>query len=127
MWEHGEKQIGLFNIKDTLKIDIGENDYNRIHRAGPKITNNNGQVLQQIIVKFKGSSPRSSVYRARKRKSNISVHLNLTKRRYLLLKDAYNKVKVVNCSLCLGLRNGKWKFFNSSEELGQLVLDLEWL
>ena len=30
---------------------------------------------------------------ARKRKSNISVHLYLTKRRYLLLKDAYNKVK----------------------------------
>ena len=62
MWEHGKKLINLFNIKDTLKIDIGEIDYNRIQRVGPKITNNNGQVLQQIIVKFKGSSSRSSVY-----------------------------------------------------------------
>ena len=62
MWEHGKKLISLFNIKDTLKIDIGENDYNRIQRVGPKITNNNGQVLQQIIVKFKGSISRSSVY-----------------------------------------------------------------
>ena len=34
-------------IKDSLKIDIGENDYNRIHRVGSRITNNNGQVLQQ--------------------------------------------------------------------------------
>ena len=25
-------------IKDTLKINIGENDYNRIHRVRPKIT-----------------------------------------------------------------------------------------
>ena len=45
-------------IKDTLKIDIRESDYNRIHRLGPKITNNNGQVLQQVIVKFKGFSPK---------------------------------------------------------------------
>ena len=118
-----------------MKIDIGENDYNIIHRVGPKITNNNGQVLQQIVVKFKGFGPRSLVYRDRKRKSNISGHLDLTNRRYLLLKDAYNKVKDddridfvcadINCSLCLSLKNGKWKFFNSSKELGQLLLDLK--
>ena len=123
MWEHDKK------------LDIGENDYKRIHRVGPKITDNNGQVLQQIIVKLKGFSPRSSVYRARKPNSNISVHLDLTKRRYLLLKDACNKVKDddridfvcagINFSLCLDLKNGKWKFLNSSEELGQLLLDLE--
>ena len=124
-------------IKDTLKTDIGENDYNKTHRVCPKITNKFGQVLQQIIATFKGFSPRSSIYRAKKRKSNISVQLDLTKRRYLLLKDAYHKVKDnnridfvradINCSLCLRLKNGKRKFFNSSEELEQLLLDLEWL
>ena len=104
-------------IKDPLKIDTGENDYNRIRRECPKITNNNGQVFQKVIVKFKGFSPRSSVYRAKKRKNNISIHLDLTKRRYLLLKDAYNKIKdddriefvysYINCSMCLRLKNGK--------------------
>ena len=108
-------------IKDTLKIDIGENDYNAIHRVGPKITNSNGQALQQVIVMFKGFSPRSLVYKARKRKSNIFVHLDLTKRHYLLFKDTYNKVKDddriaficfgINCSLCLRLKNDKWEFF----------------
>ena len=68
-------------IKDTLKIDIGEGDHNRIHRVGPKITNNNGQVLQQVLVKIKDFSPSSSVYRARKRKSIILVHLVLSQQR----------------------------------------------
>ena len=67
-------------IKDTLKIDIGEGDHNRIHRVGPKI-NNNGQVLQQVLVKIKDFSPSSSVYRARKRKSIILVHLVLSQQR----------------------------------------------
>ena len=46
-----------------------------------------------MIVKLKGFSLWSSFYRVRKRKSNISVHLDLTERRYLLLKDVINKVK----------------------------------
>ena len=81
----------------------------------------------KIIVKLKGFSPRSSVCMARKRKSNISVHLYLTKRRYLLLKDAYNKVKDDNridfvcvdirCSLRLRLKNSKSKFLTPSKSL----------
>ena len=101
-------------IKDTLKIDIGENDYNTIHRVGPKITNSNGQALQQVIVIFKGFSPRSLVYKARKHKSNIFVHLNLTKRPYLLLKDAYNKVKDDDliAFVCFGIiAHCAWEFF----------------
>ena len=46
-------------IKDTLKIDIGECHYNRIHRVGPEITNNNGEALEQVIIKFKVFSLRS--------------------------------------------------------------------
>ena len=41
--EECESRIKNYN-KATLKIDIGENDYNRIHRVGPKITSNKGQV-----------------------------------------------------------------------------------
>ena len=61
-------------IKDTLKIDIGECHYNRIHRVGTEITNNNGQAPEQVIIKFKVFSPRSWVDRDRKRKSNTSVY-----------------------------------------------------
>ena len=46
-------------IKDTLKIDIEECHYNRIHRVGPEITSNNGEALEQVIIKFKVFSLRS--------------------------------------------------------------------
>ena len=61
-------------IKDTLKIDIGECHYNRIHRVGPEITNNNGEALEQVIIKFKVFSLRSWVDRDNKSKSNTSVY-----------------------------------------------------
>ena len=47
----------------------------------------------RLIVKFKGFVPRAKVYRARKHKAAIAIHLDLTKRRYLLLKHAYGKAK----------------------------------
>ena len=82
-------------IKNCLNVDVEESEFNRIHRIGPKI-NKNGKAFQQIIVKSKGFVPRTKVYRARKHKADIAIHLDLTKRRYLLLKDAYSKAK--NCA-----------------------------
>ena len=112
-------------IKNSLNVDIEESEYNRIHRIGPKIKKN-GNTFQQILVKFKGFVPPAKVYRARKHKDDIVIHLDITKRRYLLLKDAYGKAKDcaivhfacanINCSLCLRLKNGNWKFFISLEE-----------
>ena len=117
-----------------MNVNIEESEFNRIHRIGPKIKKN-GKVFQQIIVKFKGFVPRTKVYRARKHKADIAIHLDLTKRRYLLLKDAYGKAKNcasvdfacadINCSLCLRLKNGEWKFFNSLEELERLLLEIQ--
>ena len=116
-----------------MNVDIEESEFNRIYRIGPKI-NKNGKTFQQIIVKFKGFVPRTKVYRARKHKAYIAVHLDLTKSRYLLLKDAYSKVKNcssvdfpcadINYSLCLWLKNGDWKFFNSLVELERLLLGI---
>ena len=95
-------------IKNSLNVDIEESEYNKIHRIGPKITKNS-KIFQQIIVTFKGFVLRAKVYRARKHKADIAIHLNLIKRRYLLLKDAYSKDKDctsvdiayadINCSL----------------------------
>ena len=121
-------------IKNCLNVDIEESEFNRIHRIGPK-TNKNGSAFQQIIVKFKDFVPRTKVYRARKHKADIVIHLDLTKRRYLLLKDTYGKAKNclsdnfacadINCLLCLRLKNGDWKFFNSLEELERLLLETQ--
>ena len=103
-------------IKDTLKIDIGVTDYNQIYKVGPKTTSNEGKFLQQVVKDFKRFSSISFVYRARKPKSNILVHLDLTEQHCLFLKDTYNKVKDdvcidfacadINCSLSLHLKNG---------------------
>ena len=102
-------------IKNCFNVDIEESKFNRICRIGPKI-NKNSNAFQQIIVKFKGFVPRTKVYRARKHKADIAIHLDLTKRRYLLLEVAYGKAKNcasvdfacadLNCSLCLRLKNG---------------------
>ena len=120
-------------IKNCLNVDIEESEFNRIHRIGPKI-NKNGKVFQQIIGKFKGFVPRTKVYRARKHKADIAIHLDLTKRRYLLLEVAYGNAKNcasvdfacadLNCSFCLRLKNGDWKIFNSLEELERLLLKI---
>ena len=93
-------------IKNCLNVDIEESEF---HIIGPKI-NKNGKVFQQIIVKFKGFVPRTKVYRARKHKADIAIDIDLTKRCYFLLKDAYGKTKNctsvdfacadINCSLC---------------------------
>ena len=121
-------------IKSSLNVDIEESKFNRIHRIGPKIKKN-GKAFQKIIVKFKGFVPRTKVYRARKHKANIAIHLDLTKRRYLILKDAYGKAKDcasvdfacadINGSLCLRLKNRDWEFFNSLEELERLLLEIQ--
>ena len=121
-------------IKNFLNVDIEESEFMRIHRIGPKI-NKNGKTFQQTIVKFKGFVPQTRVYRARKHKADIAIHLNLTKPRYLLLKDAYGKAKNcpsvdfacvdTNCSLCLQFKNGDWKFSNSPEELEIILLQIQ--
>ena len=68
-------------IRNTLKVDVDDNDFNRIHRVGQKYRRDDGKECQQVI-KFKGFIPRTKVYRARKHKSDISIQLDLTKRRY---------------------------------------------
>ena len=88
-----------------------------------------------MIVKFKGFVPRTKVYRAKKHKADIVIHLDLTKHRYLLLKDVYRKARDcssvdfacedINCSFCLRLKNGDWKIFSSLEELERFLLEIQ--
>ena len=90
--EYCAKRVKQF-IRNTLKVEVDENDFNRIHRIGQKYKRDDGKECQQIIVKLKGFIPRTKVHRARKHKSDISVKLDLTKRRYDLLKEARTRIK----------------------------------
>ena len=131
--EYCEKRVKQF-IRNTLKVEVDENYFNRIHRIGQKYRCDDGKECQQIIVKFKGFIPRTIVHRARKHKSDISVQLDLTKRRYDLLKEARTRIKGadsveyafadINRSLGLRLKNGRFKFFNSSEELDMALAEV---
>ena len=86
------EHIAKIYIKNSLNIDIEESEYNKIHRKGHKIKKND-KTFQQIIVKFKGFVPRTKVYRTRQHKADIAIHLDITKRHYLLLKYVHGKAK----------------------------------
>ena len=129
--KEGYEHIVKIYIKNSLNVDIEVSEYNIIHRIGAKIKIN-GKTFQQII---KGFVLRTKLYGARKDKADIVIYLDLTKRCYLLLKDAYGKAKDcasvdficadINCSLCLRLKNGDRKSFNSLEELQRLLLEIQ--
>ena len=72
-------------IRKTLKVEVDDNDFNRIHRIGQKYKRDDGKECQQVIVKFKGFISRTKGYRARKHKSDISVQLGLTMAYYIFM------------------------------------------
>ena len=91
---------------------------------GPKKTDADATVKQQIIVKFKSFRQRSLFYRNRvKVKDNIKVRLDLTKRRLSILNEAKEFAKSVpsidfvfcdvNCSLAVKLKSGEFMYFDS--------------
>ena len=73
-----------------------------------------GSMFNKLFLNLKNLFHKQ-MYRAKKRKADIAIHMDLTKRSCLLLKDAYCKAKDcvspnfacadINCSLCLRLKN----------------------
>ena len=102
-----------------------------------------GLTVKPIIVTFKSWKYRQDVYRNRSRRfenskkkpgeNYFSVSLDLTKRRYNLLKIARGIVKEmdnatfvcadVNCSFAIRFKNGAIKHFNIGYEFGSLLSD----
>ena len=85
-----------------------------------------------MIVKFTSFQARTVVYKNRTkykgdRKAGIRFYLDQTKRRFDLRKLATDYVKSkpevdfvfvdINCSLCIRFKDGQFKFFNSEEEM----------
>ena len=87
-----------------INVPFDQDNINCVHQIGKKNTDENtGKKVQSIIVKFKSWKSREEFYDARPRNSvngkkkpdlnifNISV--DLTRRRYLLLKTAKGIIK----------------------------------
>ena len=45
--------------RNTLKVEVDDNDFNRIHRIGQKSRGGYGKEYQQVIVKFKKFHPKN--------------------------------------------------------------------
>lgn len=126
------KVKSIVNLIDN--VDIPEVHYDRAHRIGKGKTNEKGEVERQMIVKFISWSARTKIYKNRKSLVNHRIYLDLTKRRFDLLKLAQVKVQGnnlidfvfadINCKLSMRLKNGKFVYFSSEDELDKLIFSL---
>ena len=113
----------LFN---KSKLDIWEACMDRAHRIGKKAPSR----VRPIIVRFMTWRHRTMVYRQRKDCANYSITFDLTKTRMDILKEAIDLAREsdhisytyadINCSLCVKLTNGSFKFFNTIDDLNNL-------
>ena len=113
----------LFN---KLELDIPGACIDRAHRIGKKTP---GRV-RPIIVRFTTWRHRTMVYRKRKDCVNCRITLDPTKTRMEILKEAIDLAREsdhisyafadINCSLCVKLTNGSFKFFNTIDDLNNL-------
>ena len=85
-------------------MPFAQEDIDRAHRIGMEYTEkNSGKEVKSIIVKFKSWRGRKQFYDARQNNSkdgkkkpgykSFSVSVDLTKRRYLLLREARKLIK----------------------------------
>lgn len=117
-----------------MEVTVPEDGLDRVHRIGKKEKNAAGIMEQPLIMKFTSWKYRTAVYRGRKKLDSQKVLLDLTPRRAKLLSKARLMVKDnpsvdysfadVNCRLGIKTINGVFKFFNSEEELLDILAKL---
>ena len=103
----------------------------RAHRVGKPFVGDDGVRKQQVIVKFTTWHHRSVFYRKRSQLSTAKVYLDLTKNKFQLLKRSRVKVNGsnivdfvfadINCALCAKLKNGRYQYFNTDEQLDRIL------
>ena len=129
----------IATIKNEFKVEVSADEINRLHRIGPKFKiKDSEKESQQVIVKLRSFKIRQRIYDARprydpdsQRRSNFRVQLDLTGRRYRLLKRARLVLKGnknayayadMNCRLIVNDVGGYGKcVFNSDAELDELM------
>ena len=117
------KCIELFN---KLELDIPGVFIDRAHRIGKKTPRR----VRPIIARFTTERHRTMVYRKRKDCVNCRITLHLAKTRMETLKETIDLAREsdhmsyafadINCSLCVKLKNGSLKFFNTIDDLNNL-------
>ena len=79
--EH-ESEDCMQKVKDMLKeldCGVGIDSVDRAHRIGPRrVSNEDGQVHKQIIVRISSFRDRTKVYRNRKKLNKVKIRLDLT-------------------------------------------------
>ena len=136
--ESEEDVISL--VADAVKGaggDVPNCSIDRGHRVGQVRTGDDGVQKQPIIVRFISVRDRTKVYKLRKtikEKYGYGISLDLTKRRYKLLKKAKEIVKDfegikfayadVNCQLRVLLEDGRHLAFNSVTDLCNITGNL---
>ena len=130
------------NCYSEIGLPFNTQDIDRVHRIGKSYTDKaSGKEVKSIIVKFRSWKSRLAFYKSRPKnyengtrkpgQKKFSVSVDLTKRRYTLLKTAKGLITDnrnvsfafvdINCSLCLKFSNGSIKHFNSESELNNLL------
>ena len=132
---YGENNIKCIDlvVQEVNKIpdvEISRSDIDRAHRVG-RITTGEDQRPRQMIVKFKCWDIRTQIYKGRKALKDRKIFIDLTKRKFALLKIANEKANNndnidfvfsdINCSLCAKLKTGEYKYFNSETELDSIL------
>ena len=77
-------------------VSLPDSVIDRAHRIGKKYKNDAGDTCQGIIIRFSTFRHRTLLYYTRKELKGVTVKLDLTKRRYNLLKDARSLVQNVD-------------------------------
>ena len=128
--ENGDKSLAIAK-KEIKKLGITMMDceFDRAHRIGPKQQNKD----RPLIVKFTSWRARTLVYKKRKKKDKVRFYLDLTKRRFKLLKDAGELVKDneevdfvfadTNNNICIRFVDGAVCVFSSVEELTNILTE----
>lgn len=133
--ESDETSSDVFDkVRDLIKEhapEIPDDVIDRAHRIGPVFETKDKVKKQNIIVRFTTFRHRTILYQKRKSIENISIRLDLTKERYVMLMSAREMVEEnenvkfvyadINCRLKIRFASGIVKPFQSLEDLAMLL------
>ena len=129
----------LEKVKEVISetgADIPDEFIDRAHRIGKVFKREeDGHEQQAMIVKFTTWRHRTRLNRKRKTLKQSKIFLDLTKTRFKTLKSCQKKAEGnpkiefvfadVNCSLCIKLQTGEFKYFSSEKHFDNIVKKLK--
>ena len=122
----------LKDCYESVEVDFNPVEIDRVHRIGKVFTEKDGRKTKQVIVKYNSWDARKKCYQSRpkfvagnKKPRPFIVSVDLTKRRYNLLKTAKGMIENnpntryvfadISCSLGVKLKDQSFKFFTTEK------------